>query len=307
MIAIYLLFIGLSARLAQGTFFSGDYNHFKRQIDIDLFDWSTIEPSRNLSYTDCVDGFQCARLLAPLDWSQHGDSPCGLGELNVNNSVALAIIKLPASVPETDPSFGGTVMWNPGGPGGLAVMIAQIMSPMFQDMLDGTRHYEIVTFDPRGVGESTPQIKCFDHLWQRYMTMSKTEESISPRHGRAAVATQLEQQAAIGEICMEAGPDSIHAHSGSASVARDMLHIVDKIEEKRMTRLGPTYQPADGKPRLQYIGLSYGTTLGSYFASMFPGRVGRMLLGGLVDSESHRYGVSGQPIVGSGSAARLID
>ncbi|KAH6675342.1 Alpha/Beta hydrolase protein [Plectosphaerella plurivora] len=270
MAPLHLLLVALVARHAQGTLFPGG--------QIDLFDWSTIKPSRDLVYTDCMDGMKCARLLAPLDWSKHGDSPCGLGSLDTNNSVAIAIVTLPASVPESDESFGGSVLWNPGGPGGMATLRAKDTNRFYQDMLDGTKHYEIIGFDPRGVGASTPQIK------------SKTAESISPRHGRAALATQFEQQAAIGEICMEAGPDSIHAHSGTASAARDMLHIVDKVEEERISRLGSDYVPAYDKPRLQYMGASYGTGLGSYFASMFPGRVARMLLSGILDSELHRYG-----------------
>lgn len=69
------------------------------------FLWRDIEPSENLIFHDCYDGFQCARLEVPLDWNRTDGK--GL-------KVAIAIAKLPARVPISDPRYGGTVLINPG-------------------------------------------------------------------------------------------------------------------------------------------------------------------------------------------------
>lgn len=68
------------------------------------FDWSSIIPSRALVYSKCYDRLECARLLVPLDWQDSEN----------NQTVAIAIIKLPAAVSDSDPRFGGTIITNPG-------------------------------------------------------------------------------------------------------------------------------------------------------------------------------------------------
>lgn len=73
-----------------------------------------------------------------------------------------------------------------------------------------------------------------------------------------------------------------------------MLHIVDKVNEEHRSdnSTSPLRRPEAGKPDLQYFGHSYGSVLGNYFASMFPGRVGRMLVSAIVDADDYRVGVS---------------
>jgi pimeloyl-ACP methyl ester carboxylesterase len=71
-----------------------------------------------------------------------------------------------------------------------------------------------------------------------------------------------------------------------------MLEIVDRVEELRR---GNSTIPGDArKPGLQYLAVSYGTVLGNTFASMFPGRVERMVLDGVADADDFVKGVSGQ-------------
>src|SRR5690242_3386769 len=74
------------------------------------FDWTKLEPSEELRYVPCYDGFQCARLAVPLDWKEPSAKD--------HAKAAIAILTLPATVDPSDPSFGGTIITNPGGPGG---------------------------------------------------------------------------------------------------------------------------------------------------------------------------------------------
>ena len=65
-----------------------------------------ITPSKDLVFYDCFDGFQCARLAVPLDWNTTEEED--------PRKVAIAVVKLPAAVPVTDPRYGGPVLTNPG-------------------------------------------------------------------------------------------------------------------------------------------------------------------------------------------------
>lgn len=68
------------------------------------FDWSSLSAAEDLKYKPCYDKFECARLYVPLDWNNSSSS----------NNVSLAIVRLPAKVPESDPDHGGTIITNPG-------------------------------------------------------------------------------------------------------------------------------------------------------------------------------------------------
>src|SRR5688572_1310318 len=99
----------LALVLALGAGSSSALQKSKRQ-STSVFDWSSIEPTQHLKYHSCYDGLKCARLKVPLDWTK--------GNCSQKHWVAIGITTLPATVSETDDSFGGTVLVNPGGPGG---------------------------------------------------------------------------------------------------------------------------------------------------------------------------------------------
>lgn len=264
------------------------------------FDWSTIEPSETLRYHPCHDDHYCARLTVPLDW---------LNPSNPHN-VTIALVKRPAAVPSTSPTFGGPVLLNPGGPGGSGVELALNWGSRLQGILDGAKHYEIIGFDPRGVGATTPRADCYpDKLARAYEAFQKhgagflraDNMKLGWRHELArAYARRCE-----GELGGEGG---ILEFAGTASVARDMVEIIDRIQELHEEEAREVGVPSaeqkklggeDGSEkevaRLQYIGFSYGTLLGNTFASMFPGRVGRMVLDGVADIDDYMAGVSPQP------------
>ncbi|KAK0445892.1 TAP-like protein-domain-containing protein [Armillaria borealis] len=164
------------------------------------FDWSTIEPTSNLSWAFSllatlfhIDSFS-ARLKVPIDYSNEG-----------GDKAALAVIKLSA---QSATEFKGTVLMNPGGPGGSGVTTLVSSGPLLASVIGN--QYDMISFDPR-----VPII--------------------------------------LPEILLQ-------------------------ISE------------AAGQEKLQYWGFSYGTVLGATFASMFPDKVERMILDGVLDMDGYYSG-----------------
>ncbi|KAH7322426.1 TAP-like protein-domain-containing protein [Stachybotrys elegans] len=245
------------------------------------FDWSTVKPSANLSYTNCYDGLKCAKLLVPLDW---------LDEQNPER-VTLAITARPAVVAENDPSFGGTIIANPGGPGGDGISLILFRGKLLQQIADGNKKYEILSFDPRGVGRTTPSADCYQNEFSRATFQQQTRIMGGPDQGSNALRQYFSRAHGHGALCAENA--DIMGFMSTSSVARDMVQIVDQLHELRhssnkmdqgegLPRV-ELRSSADKTPRIQYWGFSYGTVLGRYFASMFPGRVGRMILEAVED------------------------
>ncbi|GAB1315452.1 hypothetical protein MFIFM68171_05662 [Madurella fahalii] len=258
------------------------------------FDWSAITPTHDLQYHDCFTMFKCARLLVPLDWSKHTRSVPGRYTNSSSEAhAAIAIVTLPAAVPVTDPSYGGPILLNPGGPGGSGTDMALAYGPSIQMLTDtpGVRHFDIIGFDPRGVGKSTPSAMCFENEFERSLHALQYERmpDVTTELGvnmKFAVAEATQKLCAERTAGQEGG--SIFLHMSTASVARDMLEIVERAEEARSK--APGMKRAAETPRLQYLGFSYGSHLGNTFASMFPGRVGRMVVDGIVDAEDYTAG-----------------
>ncbi|KAI1417402.1 alpha/beta-hydrolase [Hypoxylon sp. FL1857] len=241
------------------------------------FDWTTVKPSTSLNYTTCYGSYKCAKLSVPLDWLNNST-------VNSTARVTIAITTLPAVVAESDPSFGGTIIINPGGPGGSGVQYVLASGKSLQAIADGNKHYEILSFDPRGVGLTEPKADCFNDEFTRAVANIQLRAMGPLNSGLDAVRKQTSLYGAYGSLC-EAGPE-ILAYVSTSSVARDMVEIVDKIAESRNQNSTSSTEV----PRIQYWGISYGTVLGNYFASMFPGRVGRMILEAVVDIHDYTAG-----------------
>jgi pimeloyl-ACP methyl ester carboxylesterase len=242
------------------------------------FDWSSIEPSEDLVYHDCYGGQKCARLLVPMDWkaAENGEDD--------DRTVAIAITKLPAVVPTNDTTYGGPIFWNPGGPGGSGVLGQIVLAANLQRISDkpDERHYDIISFDPRGVGFTTPAIDCYPNdPVNRALKDLEAWPSFRRREGHfESFPFTFALTKAFGRRCE--GQD-ILPYVGTPSVARDMVAMVDAIaRESEDTNLYGN----DDVPRLQYIGFSYGTYLGNVFASLFPG----LILDGVVDAYDHTTG-----------------
>ena len=188
---------------------------------------------------DCGDGHQCGTLEVPVDHTK----PDG-------KQLQLALVRIPA----TDPTSRiGPLLVNPGGPGGSGIDLAEnnLWSPTI------TRHFDIIGFDPRGVGASTP-LACNDTLEEMY--------SVDPDPRTPAAVAELEKVSkTFVDGCTEKYRDLL-PHMGTRDVAADMDDI----------RVGL------GVDKISYLGYSYGTSIGQVYADLFPGHIRAMVLDGVV-------------------------
>jgi pimeloyl-ACP methyl ester carboxylesterase len=260
------------------------------------FDWASLEPSATLNYTSCYGEFKCARLLVPLDWLNPDD--------NVGEEVAIAILTKPAEVGPDHPDYGGTIIVNPGGPNGSGTVFALRAGKVMQVTVDGKKKYDILGFDPRGVGESTPSTDCHRERFSRGVAAIEDHASGPLEVGSRSISMKMAYSRGRGRLCEEdEKTHRIRQFASTSSVSRDMVRIVDELDKQGLNT-GPSQDDGDDSdellelrstkdatPRIQYWGFSYGTVLGRYFASMFPGRVGRMILEGVEDTHDFYNGV----------------
>jgi len=168
-------------------------------------------------------------------------------------TITLSLRRLPAS--DESARIGGLFV-NPGGPGGSTI---DVLSGWARSMPQSIRsRFDIVLFDPRGVGESSPLV-CHDNI-QELLGLEPYPETEADWRG---IEEAIKEQATE---CGDVGGD-ILPFLGTESVARDM----DRIRE------------AMGDDQMTYFGYSYGTTLGQVYADLFPERVRAMVLDGAVD------------------------
>jgi pimeloyl-ACP methyl ester carboxylesterase len=266
-----------------------------------------------LEFHKCYHGFECAKLSVPLDY-YHDTYP--------DEKVSIAITKLPAKVSVDDPRYAGPILINPGGPGGSGALFAIWVGQNLQEIVDAdargpsfnhsdgkpaeSRYYDIIGFDPRGIGWTEPRAVCMDDPAASWSwNLRETTEGILGSSD-AALGRLWSMTHAWGASCKQAvdaedGPD-IKQYMSTALVARDMLEIVERHASWVAERLNELKSdksrchhepnPALYKPeetKLQYWGFSYGTFLGSTFSSMFPERVGRLILDGVVSSYDYNH------------------
>ncbi|GAA0808032.1 hydrolase [Spirilliplanes yamanashiensis] len=198
-----------------------------------------------MSWSACRDGFQCGTLSAPLDH----DRPHG-------PAIGISVIRLPAGVPA---QRIGSLMINPGGPGGSGVDVVRDVARLLP--LELRARFDIVGFDPRGILRSTP-LRCFD-------TFDQALDVLPPFPFPVTTAEENVQRAAddrLAAACARRG-SPILAHMSTADAARDM----DLLRR------------ALGDPKLTYLGFSYGSMLGQTYANLFPGRVRALVVDGVLD------------------------
>ncbi len=192
--------------------------------------------------------YECAVVPVPLD---HG-RPNG-------PSIQISMVRLPA----LDPSQRiGSLFLNPGGPGGSGVDFAVFGAPFLYSP-DLRSRFDVVGFDPRGIGRSTA-LKCFGNMNQAFSIFQSP--SVAFPKTVAELDAWFADEKRLADACEQRG-NKVLEHMSTANVARDM----DLLRE------------AVGDEQLTYAGYSYGSMVGQTYANMFPERVRALIIDGVLD------------------------
>ncbi|GLX47408.1 peptidase [Streptomyces hygroscopicus subsp. hygroscopicus] len=185
---------------------------------------------------------QCASLEVPLDHT----NPSG-------RRITLALSR----VPHTARTSEGPLLVNPGGPGGSGLTLAGFVASALPK--DVAARYDVVGFDPRGVGRSSPALDC------------------APGHFKPVRPDTVPDTPALEQANLE------RARSFAADCGKrygDVLPYMDTVSAAQDV---DAIRAALGAPRISYFGYSYGTYLGAVYAKLHPDRVRRLVLDSVVD------------------------
>lgn len=224
---------------------------------------------QTLEWTACDRGgatFDCTYVTAPLDWENPGD-----GEIR------LSVVRHQASGTPV-----GSLLTNPGGPGasGRDFILDSLSYAVSADLADA---YDVIGFDPRGVGDSTA-VRCFDAAG---MDAYLYDIPAAPRGTDEWEAELTERNKAFAEAC-DANSDGILPFITTVNSARDMDLIRAVLGDKQ----------------LNYLGYSYGTFLGATYANLYPEKAGRLVLDGAIDPAVSGIEVGTTQALGFESALR---
>ncbi|NUP34384.1 MAG: alpha/beta fold hydrolase [Streptomycetaceae bacterium] len=188
----------------------------------------------------------CAEMRVPLDYANPGA-----------RSIDIAVMRYKAA---DGGSRIGSLLTNPGGPGASGL---EYLENTVQDLSpDVHRSFDVVGFDPRGVGKSTA-VQC---LTDAERDKRNSEDGPDPKDQAAYKAFNDKRAKDFAAGCQAKSGDLLK-FVGTRNVARDMDVLRYLVGDKK----------------LNYLGFSYGTYLGALYAEEFPGRTGRLVLDGAVD------------------------
>jgi pimeloyl-ACP methyl ester carboxylesterase len=202
-----------------------------------------------LGWYKCYDTAECATVRLPVDY----DQPKGA-------TTEIAVLRVKA----TDQKHKlGSLFVNPGGPGGSGTELA-LEAPYF---LDPTllQRFDIVGIDPRGIA-SSDNVKCFKSTKDQTAVLSNL--NIAFPYGKTQEKTYVAAAKKLGQACSATGKPLTGAMS-TAEVVRDMEVMRRAVGDKKLT----------------YLGFSYGTAIGQYYANMFPDRFRAIVVDGVLDPE----------------------
>lgn len=196
---------------------------------------------------------------------QQARAECGFLKVPLDHAkpagkkIEIAVSRVRHTVPQAQ--YQGVVLVNPGGPGGPGLGLSRLGSAVPKN---AGAAYDWIGFDPRGVGTSRPALSC-DPDYGGY-----ARPDYRPENG--AEKAWLPKAEAYARACGKAGGELL-AHLRTEDTVRDM----DLIRQ------------ALGAKQINYYGFSYGTMLGQVYATMFPDKVRRMVLDGVVDPRDWWY------------------
>ena len=200
--------------------------------------------SQTLNWSDCNIGFLCASFKVPVDYN-HIDT----------NTITLQAIKHTANNPS---KRIGSLIMNPGGPGGSGIQYVLSADYIVSKSIESV--YDLIGFDPRGVNLSDP-IRCLT---------DKEEDIFLGGNGSVQNSQDLFDAVTSAKMlannCARAAGSKL-GHYSTLETAKDMELLRILLKE----------------PKLNYIGKSYGTFLGTLYAALYPKTTGRIVLDGAVD------------------------
>ena len=194
-----------------------------------------------IDWHGCGGGLDCATLAVPVSYQDPGGP-----------TLELALVRNPADRPD---QRIGTLVMNPGGPGASGV---RRVARGFEVSPEVGDRFDIVGFDPRGVGQSTP-ITCGDAV-PAFHAADLAPDSAAEQAALSGAAQ------AVADECRATEGDRL-GHLGSVEVAHDIEVI----------------RRALGEDQLTFVGLSYGTFIGQLWADAYPSSVRAMVLDGVID------------------------
>lgn len=190
--------------------------------------------------------FDCARLKVPLDYA----NPSGRG-------AEIAVLRQKASGEKV-----GSLLFNPGGPGGSGMGFVASVS---KGLADGplAKRFDLIGFDPRGVGASTPTLDCLnDAEW----AVNRADDDVDP--SPAGIAADEQENKEYAQHCAErSGGADVLANVGTRDVVKDVDILRAVLGDQKLT----------------FAGFSYGTRIGAAYAEEFPQNVRALLLDGALD------------------------
>lgn len=201
---------------------------------------------RSVPAPPAPDRVECARLTVPLDWRHPSSGP----------RIEIAVSRVPAS--GTPAERRGILLVNPGGPGGSGLPYAVTKRAKLPQSV--RRSYDVIGFDPRGVGRSTP-VDC-GAMGGLFTAPGRDPVPAGPHAERAYLASQRD----MADDCASGAGTAVLPYLSTEQTAYDMDAI----------------RAALGERRTNFLGVSYGTYLGATYAARFPHRVGRMVLDSVV-------------------------
>ncbi|MFD7872162.1 alpha/beta hydrolase [Microbacterium sp. NPDC059771] len=222
--------------------------------------------SQKLDWTECGTGFECTDVTAPLDWENPG-----------SGEIQLAVVRHRA-----EGTAVGSLLTNPGGPGasGVDLVLSSLGYAVGPALVE---NYDVIGFDPRGVGGSTA-VTCYDDAEMDDYLYGIPEA----QRGSAEWEQELlDGHRAFAEAC-DANSDGILPYITTVNAARDMDLIRAVLGDKQ----------------LNYLGYSYGTFLGATYAQLYPEKAGRLVLDGAIDPSVPGLEVGATQALGFESALR---
>lgn len=219
-------------------------------------------------YTGYVKNLECADVTAPLDYAHPNGTKIKLKISRVKHTAAKS---------------QGALLINPGGPGGEGVPWSAVASQRLDPKV--AAQYDLIGFDPRGVSQSTPELNCDEHYF-------KAPRLDTVPGSSADEAAYLAKAKGYAQACGKKYGANVLKHMNTRDAARDM----------------DTIRAALGQKKISYLGFSYGTYLGSAYATLFPNHVRHLVLDSMIGPNGIWYDDNiDQDYAFEGNFARFTD